>query len=372
MSRVATAALCALLPVLGSGCLEAPADDYQAFLDRADRSATDAAEAPASQFADLSGRWLLHAQLTGGIAIGLRIELEMGAGGPGQSDAGGMPMAARIWLDSMSFDDPPLVETTTTVALDGTFLLEARPLVLGTELLNTEDPVIAEVTMDSRTLDGDLWCGLARGAVTSPLQLDLKGSTFAARRDDGTLTRDDVPRACPDAPAPVPDAGGPAADGSADSGRPAPPDLSSVPSERHDLTGHWLLDARLGGAFPMKFWATFLYTGAPDVASLDGALRRETAEIGDPAVTTFSATVTDNGRFELWLPGFTQEVRDGVTVEADILLVGVTLGPDVVCGALAGRVFSPLVMDLDGSTFGGARWTPGEPPPDGLTARCPE
>ena len=35
------------------------------------------------------------------------------------------------------------------------------------------------------TQSADAFCGAATGMVQKPLALDLKGSTFAARRDDG-------------------------------------------------------------------------------------------------------------------------------------------------------------------------------------------
>src|SRR5262249_57933331 len=100
--------------------------------------------------------------------------------------------------------------------------------------------------------------------------------------------------------------------------------------------------------------------------SLDGALRRATDPPGTVALTTFSTAVSPDGRFQIWMPSL--EVGN---VDASVLLVAATNGPDEFCGAGAGRVHKPIDLDLAGTTFGAIRWTLGAPLPTNAHDRCP-
>jgi hypothetical protein len=344
--------LCALLTC---GCHGA-GDDYDDFLARRGPATDDSGDVQ-STLQDLSGRFLLHALLAGGLDLGLRAELAMNL------TATPIPLHARLWLATANPDtDAPLVETDSVVAADGTFDLVADPLVLAagsTPGLNTD--VHASVVLHAATQSPMAFCGTATGDVTQPLALDLSGSTFAARRDDdGTLAITDVPQSC------FPHGAG-GDGGVVETPRPMSPDLSSVSSTLADIGGDWILNANLAQSIPMKLWASLRFTPSPDGSggSLDGALRRPTDPPGSIALTTFSTAVAADGRFELWIPALVVG-----TTQASVLLVGATRSADVFCGAGAGRVHKPIDLDLAGTTFGATRWTPGTTVPTDTPDHC--
>lgn len=369
-------ALLALLVPLAACDSRLPKDDYDDFRDRTATARESACTATGRRgtFADLEGRWLLNALLKGGISVGLRIVFA-----PAEGEDGTPPveMDARVWLHDQPEDEPPLVVTTTTVAEDGTFLLVADPLDLGTDVIESEAAVIAIVNMHSLALDGDAWCGDATGSVTSPLELKLDGSTFyAARDDEGALVLDALPFECPGDPcAPdmgVPDAG---VDAAVDAGpaRPESPDLGDVQSARRDLTGEYFLLASLRG-IAVRLWLSVLYRETVDAdgeahAAIDGALRAITAPPGSPPSATFFAPVDGEGRFEVWLPDFSIQVG-ATAVDADILLGAATVDGGF-CGAAAGAARSPFMLDIAGSTFFAMPWTPGTEVPMDAPNACP-
>ncbi|HEY2748698.1 MAG TPA: hypothetical protein VGL86_28960 [Polyangia bacterium] len=345
-----------LLVALAAGGCRGAGDDYADYLARRGDGGGDDQEVQ-STLQDLSGRFVVHALLAGGLDLGLRAELAMDV------TATPIPLHARLWLATADPDtDAPLVETDSIVAADGTFDLDAEPLVLAagaTPGLNTA--VDANVVLHAATQSPSAWCGSATGDVVEPLALDLSGSTFAARRDDdGTLAVADVPQSC------FPRAGG--GDGGVmATPEPMAPDLSSVSSVLADLSGNWILDANLAQELPEKLWAELVFTPSPSGAggSLDGALRRATDAPGSVALATFSTVVSADGRFELWLPTLVVG-----TTQASVLLVGATRSADVFCGAGAGRVHTPIDLDLTGTTFGATRWTPGTALPTDAPDHC--
>ena len=232
-----------------------------------------------STLQDLSGPFVLHALLAGGLDLGLRAELAMDLG------ATPIPLHARLWLATANLDvDPPLIETDSVVAADGTFDLHAEPLVLAagaTPGLNTA--VSANVVLHAATQSPTAWCGTATGDVTQPLALDLSGSTFAARRDDaGTLALTDVPQSCFPRTAPAATA--------ASSSRRADGARSVVGAEharRHQRQLDPRRQPRAGAAHALVGRAR-LHARRPGGAggSLDGALRRATDPPGSVALTT--------------------------------------------------------------------------------------
>jgi len=414
------------LPLWGglalAACTDQPQLDYDHFRDRtAGRRDVDAGAAVAGSRQDLTGRWLLHALLQGGIDLGLIVTLEP----QGELAEGEVPSvyAARIWYwkqdvplracdtatpcdsgrlcnDFGTCESPPLVVTTATVTEDGTFDLVADPLDLPADVLRTADPVQARVIMHAVIADADQWCGAAEGSVVSPLTLNLAGSSFAAfrHRPQEWVCQVPVegadPRACtgdtelenfknyealykalpfrcaprPGEPDPVPDMGV-APDGGPQ--RPESPDLSGVASAPRDITGNWIFQAKVNGVIPLQLWLSMFYTAGPDgTANLDGALRSVMAEPGTPALATFTTVVDADGRFEVWLPGLTV-VTDLATVQADILLAGATL-PEALCGFAAGQVNQPPLGALTAATtFYAAPWDPNTDPPMGLPSACP-
>jgi hypothetical protein len=347
------AAIAALLACSGAAC-SSPTKDYDNFVARRGDAGVDDTEVM-STLQDLNGDWLVNALLAGGLQLGLRMRFQM------DLTKKPIPLHATIWLAA---SDPkttmPLIETDTTVNSDGTFVLVADPLILGPETLMVNSNVQASVTMDASTLSANSWCGTATGSVEKPLSLDLAGSTFAARRDDGTIAIADVPQSC------FPKKGGNDG-GVVDVPEPLPPDLSKVPSQLADISGHWILQAKIPGGIPLELWAELDFIAAPDGGgSLDGSLRRATDPLGSLALTSFSTTVDKDGRFQIWLP----HLNVG-QISASTLLVAATQDMNGFCGAGAGQVQKPLMLDLAGTTFAATRWTPGTPLPMMPPDHCP-
>ena len=296
---------------------------------------------------------------------------------------------------------PPLVITTTEVADDGTFQI-ALPLNLPAEVVNTADPVIADVVLNASTTDGDAFCGFATGNVTSPLTFVLDGSTFGATRYEPAQLLCQVP-ATDDAPARAcntpeeldtgdnydhvyrlrpnkcaagtgnePDGGvsdmGVEPDGGPQ--RPESPDLSAVNSAPRDLTGTYILTARVNGVIPLQLWLSLIHTQGETAGSLDGALRSTTAMPGDEALETFTTTVDAEGRFEIWLPELVV-ATDLATVEANLLLAGATVETGM-CGRATGEVIAPpLGMLNENTTFFATPWQPGTDLPEDAPSACP-
>ena len=354
-----------LVPLLAACELPTPRDDYDDFVERTAgrRGRTDAGTG--STYYDLRGRWLVNTKLTAPIPLALRVDLS------GPDDVPPVELTAKIWLERQNPEtDDPLVTTTTVVGDDGTFELRAEPLVLGTDVVRTDSPVVGDLQLVSRTLESDNWCGVVKGSVSSPLNLVLDGSTFSAHRDDdGTLTSENLPRTCVDAPEEEDPETADAGTDAAAVERPASPDLGDLAAERRDITGHWFLNAKLSG-ISLSLWLSLVYSDGPEGASLDGALRRSGDVPGAAALGTFSTTVDDDALFEVWLPGFALST-DLAEIEADILLVGAIL-PTALCGGLAGQVRAPLMLDLAGSTFLAVPWTPGTAVPEDLGSTCAE
>lgn len=82
-------------------------------------------------------------------------------------------------------------EGTTAVAIfsapvdeNGEFTV----VVPGLTAESTLGPVSADVALRAKIVDGDTFCGIAAGSVTSPLTLDLAGTTFGSVRMDPGAT----------------------------------------------------------------------------------------------------------------------------------------------------------------------------------------
>jgi hypothetical protein len=385
-------ALCAGL--LAACNTNTPDDDYHAFLSRADRARPDAgvdAAHPTGHFADISGNWFLRADLTAGLDLGLRVRMCRYMESPTEADwARCDPLTepgrlmVRLWLEKQRIGvDAPLVETSSTVDEGGHFVLTADPLRLPADLVGSD--IVALVVMYAHITRAGSWCGDADGEVTQPPGLEIDGSTFAATRDpDQTAQHFELPFACaaddgvadpggdagPGDDATPPDAGPPPGpDGAVP--RPASPDLSDVPSSAADVSGHWLVTARLANGFALQLWLSLVYAGGPEGGTLDGAIHKTQDTPGTPAAATFTTTVTPDGRFELWLPTFAMQTNLG-RLEADILLSAVTASADAFCGEGAGQVRRPLAMSLEGATFAAQRFVPGTtaPPANEVASAC--
>ena len=363
----------AIIALLATACSNPPEEDYRAFRDRSEsaRNAPTEIINNNSNYHDLRGRWLAHALLSSGVEVGLWIEIETDGDMPPHK------MTAKIRMHDDPDNDEWLVITESTIDTTGRFQLSAMPLKLPGRVTTSGVEVIVNLVLDSRTLSADNFCGDVLGDIIAPVPASLNGSTFSVHRNpDGDKDFKDLPFRCADLPPPViPDAG---IDDDGGTPRPEAPDLSDVESVRRDLTGNYFLNVKIGGALPLKLWLSLVYSeptpGAPEpmtpppgYGSLDGALRRATDVPGVPALATFSTTVDEDGRFDVWLPNFT--IVGAVPVEADILLVGLTR-PEGICGVAAGEVRKPLATGLDNTTFFGLPWMPGTAEPANAPGNC--
>ena len=386
MSRPKLRSLLALIALfaLAVACQPGPEEDYANYRKRTEKFRELDAQIVEieSQLSDIRGRWLLNASLNGGFTLGLWVVIDELEGVPFEAPTEGARLRARLWLDDQDpREDPALVETELTLDEEGRFELVADPLSLSPDVLGTVDPVDARVRLQSQSRNGDLFCGTVLGSVTSPLELNLDGSNFAAVRDDeGTLTIDEIPFQCP------PLGGGPVQPIDMGTGdnvvsdmtlRPEAPAIEgeSVPGE---LSGHWYLNAKLRGALPLQLWVSLVQSSAAgEAGSIDGAIRRGVDPVAAPALATFSAPLDREGRFEIWLPNFSLETETA-EILGDILLAAITLPSEsegdptpAFCGGAAGEVSKPIPLDLEGTTFYALRWTPGEPAPEEIPAACP-
>ena len=344
-------------------------DDYDDFRTRT----ADYRKAPCEQNlttevdpdTDLSGVWLIRSRLGAGLALGLRISFER------RSNESPREYEVKFWLHDQAEDAPPLVVTETIVDDAGQFQMIADPLDLGKDVVQSESAVLARVILDAGILSSDAWCGGVSGQVTSPLNLDLDGSTFYAQRKTEGLSYEDLPSGCPSTSCDEDADSGVATDmGTLDATvvRPESPNLDAFSSERTELTGDWLMKASLGG-LPMSLWITFYDRSADGTGGLDGAVRLNMDVVDSPPRTTFFTTVDADGRFEIWLPDLYLEIAT-LVIEANLLLSAISQDA-YWCGAGAGAVSQPFEIDLDGATFYAVPWVPGsEEPADQLNA-CP-
>ncbi len=384
-----------------SSCRNIPQEDYQNYRKRTETLRLEGQQdsfvedmgTKVDVLADLQGNWFLHALLNVGITIGLRINLSK-ADIQANGESLDIPrnLKVKIWLDRQDPKvDPPLLETTTQIDDQGNFVIEAKPLVLDKEVLNASDPVIADVVLKAKIQSKDQFCGDATGSVTSPLQIDLAGSTFYAQRDeDFSLQKMGLPYQCVQVN-PDPNQG----DAQVDQGsndldqgvdmtmeipKPQTPDLSEFTSNLANLSGSWMVVANINN-LKVKLWLTLAYSeylvDGTKSAILDGMIRRS-ADLPDAVpIAQFSTLVGQDGRFEIWLPGFTLDKP--LPIQGDILLSAVTLMNNemngetqaIWCGKGAGAIQKPFVISLENSSFYAHPWVFGEPLPDETINACP-
>ena len=352
------------------GCdSQSPQDEYDDFVSRTESYRVPGCEstvAPANPDTDLTGEWLIRSRLGAGLALGLRIQFEQA------SETNNRRYEIKFWLHDQPTDAPPLVVTETVVDETGSFTMVADPLDLGKDVVQSESAVLARVVLTASILDTDSWCGSVTGQVTSPLNLDLDGSTFYARRMGPDVTYESLPSSCPSTDC----------DGETDTGensdmgmgdasaveRPASPPLDDYETMRTNLTGDWLMKVSLAG-LPLSLWVTLYDRGAEEGGGLDGAVRLTRDEPDMPPRVNFFTLVDENGMFEIWLSDLYLEVEP-LIIEGNMLLSAVSQS-EAWCGSGAGEIISPFAIDLEGATFYAIPWVPGSPEPEDQPNACP-
>jgi hypothetical protein len=123
--------------------------------------------------ADISGNWIITANLAASVPLQLWAELIYTPGTPdGGTFAGSLDGALRRATDSPG--SLALASFTTQVTSDGRFEVWLPQLVVG----QTQ----ASVLLVGATRSADVLCGAGAGRVHKPIDLDLTGTTFGAVR----------------------------------------------------------------------------------------------------------------------------------------------------------------------------------------------
>jgi hypothetical protein len=95
-------------------------------------------------------------------------------------DVGSTTSPRTAFGETFAFDD-------VVVDPDGTFSLDLGVLEIAGETNPlTGSDAVADVVLDGTVADADNLCGDLTGQVTSPIEVDLAGSTFAMLRIDDT------------------------------------------------------------------------------------------------------------------------------------------------------------------------------------------
>jgi len=135
-----------------------------------ERPTIDPFEVPGAQQTDLTGEWLLAADL-GGLPLNLWVSLLYRASETTASVDG----VIRLQRDTVN--EPPRTTFSALVDEDGRFEVWLPNFALDVNGLAIEGDVLLSAVS---FVDG--WCGMVAGEIRSPLPLDLDGSSFGAER----------------------------------------------------------------------------------------------------------------------------------------------------------------------------------------------
>ena len=208
--------------------------------------------------------------------------------------------------------------------------------------------IVAALTVSGQIVHRDAFCGSLAGDASSPIVFGLDGSTFAAIRlaDDGSD------------PATLP--------------LMFPYECETVPPRiLPDMTGTYLfaLETTLGPGLPLQF-ATTVEFNINDDGSVTGDFSFQPLSLDPLEVTTPREFVGEPlefddvpfdaaGNYEIdmgtvMVPGAANPVSGGEIV-ATLQVAGSIVHVDAFCGELTGDLSSPVIFDIDGSTFAAIR-----------------
>jgi hypothetical protein len=195
MPRRRVAAGVSLVALLGfaSGCPAADAEGkYDKFLEETEEEREDAANIKMDQggsLADINGTFLLA--LAAVIAAEYPLQFYTTVTFVPSPDGGMVTLDLQpLSLDPQTTTTPrqPVGELLTVgpvpVNAGGSFELPILEPVMVTGAANpiTGSDIVATLNLSASIQSEDIFCGTVTGMVTSPLELDLTGSTFAAVR----------------------------------------------------------------------------------------------------------------------------------------------------------------------------------------------
>jgi hypothetical protein len=141
-----------------------------------------------SSLADLTGHWIINANLANSVPLKLWAEMVFTPGTPdGGTTVGSLDGSLRRATDSPG--SLALGHFSTQVSSDGRFEVWIPQLTVG----QTQ----ASVLLVGATRSADVFCGAGAGKVHKPIELDLMGTTFGATRwVPGTVVPEDTPNTC--------------------------------------------------------------------------------------------------------------------------------------------------------------------------------
>ncbi len=198
--RAIVLASCALLTF---ACGGDPAERYDAFMKRADRSPPDLPDSSAmGAFADIGDEeYLLNIALNplGDLALRLRLLITRFEVSDGGAEAA---VSGEFRFEEESRTDPAAAAFDTTLGADGRMIISTGRVVVPANrspVPNTE--VETEFSLKTTVLDEKSLCGVIdddASQVLRPIVLSLKGTTFGAKAFGPAGEKPtDVPNACP-------------------------------------------------------------------------------------------------------------------------------------------------------------------------------
>ncbi|MCS6759992.1 MAG: hypothetical protein MO852_14420 [Candidatus Devosia euplotis] len=190
---------------LVGGCVE-PREEYDDFLQRADRTPPEPVEPElgCGGYADLTGkRYLMNVLIRNLGDIPLLLQMRITSFAP---EGDGASLGGDLRLDTDGPDDPPLSTFSGTMDADGLLYVDVGTLSIPAErspIMSGEVGVaiLLELAFNMLVLDADTLCGGVDGTksnVLEPVMLGLEGTTFGAKAfgDEGQIPVD-VPFDCP-------------------------------------------------------------------------------------------------------------------------------------------------------------------------------
>lgn len=303
-------------------------------------------DTPFGQLADLTGRFFMRMAVSGSsLVLDYIVDVVMEDLPSGEPPTECTPILRGsnrvvrgellIFTDDDRYgpDDPPAHVFCSQVSDRGRFNVLIPELVSPSGL----GQVSADVALALTTVDQNTFCGDAAGAMTSPLTLNLAGSSVGFVRIPGDFwgLPDEPRRACP---ATLAD----------------PPDPLPIHGQRTNIDGRWFLRVQslVGTGGPVL---TFNYIGdlryfsgdeRDDSPTVDAIIRRYggNARPTDPAVGLVSGSaVDDRGQFTLLIDGeLATDPIQGTSHEGNIALRAVIVDDTLLCGEGRGRIFRPF------------------------------
>ena len=252
-------------------------------------------------------------------------------------------------LTPREFIGDPLVYDGISFDADGNYNIDmGTVMVTGMANPVTGSDIVATLQVLGQIVHADALCGELTGDLTSPLEFDLDGSTFAAIRladsgmDPATLPTT-FPYRCNQVPPP---------------GQP-------------NISGTYLfaLETSLGPDLPLQFATTVAMEFTDDGGAIadftfqplslnQGETLAPREYIGDPLVYN-DIVIDPNGNYTIdmgtvMVTGMANPVT-GSDIVATLQVAGEVVDVNTMCGELTGDLTSPLEFDLDGSTFAATR-----------------